>query len=600
MKRMIFGIAVLSAMISYGQEKESEIGEVIIYDKFLQLPYKNANGNVVVISKREIENSPATSIDEVLQQCSGIDIRRRGSNGVQSDFTIRGGSFEQVMILINGIRMNDSQTGHNSMNIPVDLSNVERIEIVKGAAARRFGNNAYSGVINIVTKTSSEKYVKIAAQGGDFGTYRLGISSTFGNEKFSHLFQANTGASNGYRHNTDYHINNVFYQNQLKINNGSLQFQAGFQEKEFGANGFYASPTATEQYEEMEASVVSARLEKNFNQFKFNSSIFWRRGQDMYEYIRDKPEIYRNMHIGNNFGGEINGSYQSKLGTTGLGVELRKEYLASNNLGRHDRFISQIYFEHHFSLLNDQLKVSPGIAWADFGEQGNFFYPGMDIGFDFNGFHKIYGNIAKVNRIPTFTDLFYVSKTEQGNPNLQSESALSYEIGYRFLKNQFQAKASIFGREESNAIDWTKNNAEEIWTAENIGKRRMKGFEVELSQRFENFIQSYSLGYTFMDVEIQDNLIFSRYVLDQFKHQFVAKLENKIIGNLTNQLVYRYQERLNNQSYHLVDEKLNYRLDNLNIYLLINNLTNTKYTETFEVPMPERWFHVGFSYDIPL
>jgi iron complex outermembrane receptor protein len=139
------------------QEKTSDIETIEIQGKFISTPYKSANQNITVITKEEIANSPAKSIDEVLQQVAGMDIRRRGANGVQSDVSFRGSSFEQVLLLINGIRMNDSQTGHNSLNLPVDLGDVERIEVIKGPAARRFGQNAYAGAINIITKINPGK-----------------------------------------------------------------------------------------------------------------------------------------------------------------------------------------------------------------------------------------------------------------------------------------------------------------------------------------------------------------------------------------------------------------------------------------------------------
>lgn len=581
-----------------GQQQEARIEEVEIYGKMMNLPYKKVNENVVLITKADIQQSPAMSIDELLQQTVGLDIRRRGSNGVQSDISIRGGSFEQTMILINGIRMNDSQTGHNSLNIPVDLNTIERIEIIKGPAARRFGNNAYAGVINIITKTSSNNNVKILAQGGDYSTVQMGLSSQFGTEVFSHLFQVNSGQSEGYRHNTDYKINSAFYQNQYQLGNGTLQFQAGFSEKKFGANGFYASPQATEQYEEMQASVVSLMHRQKFGEFSVNSNVYWRRGQDLYLFNREKPEIYRNMHIGNNVGGEINGNYKSALGTTGIGVELRKEFLASNNLGQRERFLTQLFAEHHFSFINDRLHISPGISWAHFSNAGDFFYPGMDVGFELNDQHKIFGNIAKVHRIPTFTDLFYVSGTEAGNPNLKPENAISYEAGYRFLKNKTQLKTSFFGRETNNSIDWVKNESAEKWQAENIGKMSTKGIEAEVEQRFDGFLSAISAGYTFLDIELKTQTEFSRYAMDHLKHQFTAKMENRFLKNFSNQLVYRYQERANGYSYHLLDEKLSYQFRNLNVFVLINNLTNMQYTEAFGVPMPGRWFHVGVNYTI--
>jgi len=581
------------------QEKTADIDSVEIQGKFIAIPYKNANQNISVITKADILNSPAKSIDEILQQIPGMDIRRRGANGVQSDIGFRGSSFEQVLLLINGIRMNDSQTGHNSLNVPVDLEDVERIEIIKGPAARRFGQNAYAGAINIVTKAYPGKNVKISGEIGDYESYGLGLNANFGNEKFSNLLQVNSNSSQGYRHNTDFEIRNVFYQNQLKIKDGNIRLQAGISEKKFGANGFYSSPKATEQYEELQASIVSLAHQQSFGKFKLNSNVYWRRGQDMYLFNREKPEIYRNMHIGNNVGGEVNSSYTSNLGTTGLGVELRKEFLSSNNLGDRERFVSQVFFEHNFSLINNKLLITPGISWANYSNEGNFFYPGLDVGFNFNSNHKIYGNISKVHRVPTFTELYYSSKTEQGNENLVPENAVSAEVGYQFQKSNFLAKASAFIRNSNNAIDWVKNSLEDpIWYAQNVGEIDTKGIEAEVNHQLFSWLK-YSFGYTFLDTEFtESNQYVSRYVLDNLKHQVVAKLQTKFLKYFTNELVYRYNDRINLGSYNLLDEKLSFSKNDFSVYALINNVTNTDYTETFGVPMPQRWFHIGFTYNI--
>ncbi|SHK08041.1 TonB-dependent receptor plug domain-containing protein [Chryseobacterium polytrichastri] len=586
-------------LFSQAQEKTTEIDTIAVQGKFIATPYKSANQNITIITKDDIMNSPAKSIDEILQQVPGMDIRRRGANGVQSDIGFRGSSFEQVLLLLNGIRMNDSQTGHNSMNIPVDLDDVERIEVIKGPAARRFGQNAYAGAINIITKINPGKRVKISAEGGDYETYSLGLNASIGNEKFSNSLQANSASSQGYMYNTDYEIRNVFYQSKLAIKNGDLKLQAGFSEKKFGANGFYSSPKATEQYEELQSSIVSLVHQQSFGKFKVNSNVYWRRGQDMYLFNREKPEIYRNMHIGNNVGGEVNSSYQWKLGTTGVGVELRKELLASNNLGNRNRFVSQVFFEHHFSLLDKKLNITPGVSWANYSNEGNFFYPGLDVGYNFDPNNKIYGNISKVHRVPTFTDLYYASKTEQGNSGLIPENAVSAEVGYQFQSKGFLAKVSGFTRNSNNSIDWVKKSLEDpIWYAQNVGKIDTKGIEVEINQRVFNWLK-YTAGYTYLDTKFQEtNDFVSRYVLDNLKHQFIAKLETKFLKNFTNEVVYRYNDRLNLGSYNLIDEKLSFVNKDFSVYILINNLTNTRYTETFGVNMPNRWFHVGFTYNI--
>lgn len=592
----IFFLAAL--FFAQAQEKSTDIEAIEIQGKLFSTPYKSANQNISVITREEIINSPAKSIDEILQQVTGMDIRRRGANGVQSDIGFRGSSFEQVLLLLNGIRMNDSQTGHNSMNLPVDLSDVERIEVIKGPAARRFGQNAYAGVINIITKVNPGKRVKINVEGADYQTYELGFNAQVGNEKFSNSLQANSSGSQGYMYNTDYEIRNVFYQSKLNIKDGNIRLQAGFSEKKFGANGFYASKAATEQYEEVQASVISLAHQQTFGRLKLNSNVYWRRGQDMYLFNRQKPEIYRNMHIGNNVGGEVNSGYDWSLGTTGIGVELRKEFLASNNLGERNRFVSQVFFEHHFSLLDHKLNISPGISWANYSNEGNFFYPGLDIGYSFNQNNKVYGNIARVHRIPTFTDLYYTSKTEQGNPDLLPENAVYAEIGYQFQTKKILAKISGFLRDTNDAIDWTKMKPEDpVWYARNIGETTVKGIEVEFNHQLKHWLK-YTIGYTYLDNRLNKPADFSaRYLLDNLKHQIIAKLETRFLKNFTNEVVYRYNERLNNGSYNLVDDKLSFVKKDFSVYVLINNLTNTSYTETFGVEMPQRWFHIGLSYN---
>ncbi|KUJ56178.1 TonB-dependent receptor plug domain-containing protein [Chryseobacterium aquaticum] len=598
-KQILAAFLLTTSICINAQEKTAEIDSIEIQGKFISTPYKNANQNISVITRADILNSPATSIDEILQQIPGMDIRRRGANGVQSDIGFRGSSFEQVLLLLNGIRMNDSQTGHNSLNVPVDLEDVERIEVIKGPAARRFGQNAFAGVINIITKANPGKRVKLRAEGGDYETYGFGLNANFGNEKFSNLLQANSNSSQGYRYNTDFEMRNVFYQNQLKIKNGNIRLQAGISEKKFGANGFYASPAATEQYEELQASIVSLAHQQSFGKLKLNSNVYWRRGQDMYLFNREKPEIYRNMHIGNNVGGELNSSYTSNLGTTGLGVELRKEFLASNNLGHRERFVTQVFFEHHLSLLDKKLNITPGISWANYSNEGNFFYPGLDVGYTFYENNKIYGNISKVHRVPTFTDLYYTSKTERGNENLLPESAVYAELGYQYQTKNILAKASGFYRSSSDAIDWIKYSLQDtVWNAQNIGDTEIKGIELELGHQVFNWLK-YTVGYTYLDNRFKEfDNGYSRYVLDNLKHQLVTKLQTKFLKNFTNELVYRYNERVNLGSYNLLDAKLNYTRNDLSVYVLVNNVTNSEYTETFGVPMPQRWFHVGFTYNI--
>lgn len=594
MKRALVSVLIVAGFMA--QAQDNTIDEIVVQGKFLSTPISKVSENITVITKQQIAESPSRSVADLLQYYTGLDIRRRGINDVQTDLSVRGSSFEQVLVLVNGVRVNDSQTGHNTFNLPFNMVSIDHIEIIKGPAARRFGQNAYAGVINIITKVAKENQYQVNASGGDFESWSLGASADFGNENFGNFLQVNKAQSEGYRYNTDYDIQNVWYQNQIKINNGSVKMQAGFTEKKFGANGFYSSPKAADQYEETQTSLVSASYEQKLGNINLNANAYWRRGQDMYLFNRWKPEIYRNMHIGNNIGGEVNASYQSSLGTTGVGVELRNEKLRSNNLGERERFITQLFFEHHFTFLDQKLNIVPGISWANYPGSGDFFYPGLDVGYKINTNHKVYANVAKVNRVPTYTDLYYISKTEEGNPNLRPENAVSYEAGYQFQQARTLFKASIFGKESKNSIDWNKQSEDDRWHAENISNIKSLGFETEIAQGFNFFVRNIAVGYTYLDNKIsKGDKDFSRYALDNLKHQFNAKLQLKV-EKLGADIIYRYNERVALGSYNLLDAKLNYQFPKLDVYLMVNNITNTNYTETSLVPMPGRWFMLGFTF----
>lgn len=596
MKKVLLCVGVL-AMSQTFSAQENAIDEVTIEGKFLNLPYKKVSENIEIITRKEIEQSPAQSIEDLLTYYTGVDVRKRGVADTQADISIRGGSFDQVLLLVNGIRMSDAQTGHNTMNIPFSLAAVEKIEIIKGPAARRFGQNAYAGVINIVTKASGKNEYKVDVTGGDFKTWSLGAAADFGNEKVGNFVQVNNAESAGYRHNTDYKIRNFWYQNQIKIKDGSVKFQAGYVEKKFGANGFYSSPKATEQYEETQTSLVSAIYQQQLGNWGVNANVYWRRTQDMYLFMRNNPSYYRNMHIGNNYGGELNLSYKSSLGVTGIGAEVHQEDLRSSNLGARGRFVTQLLAEHHFSLLQDRLTLVPGVSWVNYTGTGNFFYPGLDVGYDISKSHKLYGNIAKVHRVPTYTDLFYQSKTELGNPDLKPENALSYEIGYRFVAPKYGFKASAFGRDSKNAIDWTRKDENSIWIAENVADVKTKGFELEGNVNINDYIKNISVGYTYLDSKAtnRDNGQNSRYALDNLRHQFNAKLT---LGywKFTNDLIYQYNERVTLGSYNILDEKLTFNAKDFDVFLLVNNITNAKYVGASLVPMPGRWFQLGFTF----
>ncbi|SMC83939.1 TonB-dependent receptor plug domain-containing protein [Moheibacter sediminis] len=596
MRNIIYFLYILWN-IGNAQSEQYPLPEIIISDNRISVPLSQTDRSVVIITQKDIQKSPVNSIEELLAHQAGIDVRHRGINGVQADVSLRGGSFEQVLILVNGTRMSDVQTGHHSMNIPVNLNSVERIEIIKGPSARRFGQNAFTGVINIITRLNSDSSLNLGMTSGEYGSFGVNTNIQSGGSNFKQSIQSNYFQTDGYRHNTDSKKTDFWYQNELRIGKHSLSLQAGFLEKKFGANGFYATPAATEQYEEIQSSLVNLQANLSFDQLEIKPGIYWRRHEDMYVFVRRDPSIYRNMHIGNTLGGALNATYKSRVGVTGIGMELREEYLSSNNLGDWSRNSLSVFLEHRFELFGQRLSITPGAMLADYNDFGSFFYPGIDIGYSINSFNRIYANSGKTYRTPTYTDLYYEDPANKGNPYLKPEEALSYEIGYKFTRKNISFDLNFFRRENKNLIDWIKQNEEDKWKPVNVAEVKTNGLEVFADYRFFNsFLNHLSFGYTYLDNEFKDTEgLISRYVLDNLKHQFTAKLNHNLIKNISLEWAYRYNYRVSLDDYHLLDAKLKWSNNRWDVFLQSNNLLNTNYTETNLIPMPGRWFSGGIN-----
>ena len=208
---LAFIVSVLPSITAAQQPLEGQaLDSITITSARIELPFKENSLTITVISSKEIEQSPATNLAELLQQEAGIDVRRQGVNGMQSDLYIRGGSFDQTLLLVDGIKVEDPQTGHHTLNMALPLDVIERIEIIKGPAARIFGQNAFTGAINIVTKSSSDAVNSIGYQLGSYDQQQ--VSGTLGTEIGNSTFigHASVNTSEGYRYNTDFENQNYF------------------------------------------------------------------------------------------------------------------------------------------------------------------------------------------------------------------------------------------------------------------------------------------------------------------------------------------------------------------------------------------------------
>lgn len=604
MKKIFFAASLLIfSLIGKAQDieqKTDSLREVVVTSARIDLPFDENSRTIQIVTAADIQKLGVTNVADALQQVAGIDVRRQGVNGMQADLYIRGGSFDQTLLLIDGIKVDDPQTGHHTLNLALPIEVIERIEIIKGPAARIFGQNAFSGAVNIVTKNAPQNSLVTKLYGGSYGQFLGEATGSISVENSSHIVHFSKNFSNGYRENTDFDNQNLFVKSQFNKNKLPINFIATHSERKFGANGFYGIPSATQQYEETQASLVGfSTVIKNGN-FTWKPRVYWRRNEDLYVFRRKDPAYYRNLHITNKVAAELNGSYTSNLGITGFGVEFSKYYIGSNNLGDNQREIATLFLEHRFQFLDDKLDITPGIAASYFSDFDNKLFPGIDLGYKINEDIRVYGNIGYTYRVPTYTDLYYIGPQAIGNANLQPEDALAQEVGIRWNTNRFGLLLVGFNRDSNDLIDYVRLNPSDVtFSPQNIQDVNTKGFEAQFDYKFRlnNFNQKINLGYTFIEDEIkQTAAVESRYSINSLKHQVVGSYQMQWFKSFTNSVAYRYVERTSGVSYNVIDLSAAYKWNDLELSVYANNIFNTEYSETSLIPMPKGNMLFGLKY----
>ena len=592
-------LVATSSIIAQQTQTRQELDTVLIKSTRIDIPFKENARTIQIITADIIKKSAATNVAELLQQVAGVDIRRRGTAGSQADLYIRGGGFDQTLLLIDGIKMDDAQTGHHTLNAALPIEVIERIEIVKGPAARIFGQNAFNGAINIVTKKKLNSTVSANIEAGSFG--QLNGSVTFGKETENTTIIAHIGTltSDGYRINSDYENYNYFFKGTFNKQKQPINVIATFFDRKFGAQNFYTPPSfGLNEYEETQNSLLGISTTFQSEKFKITPKLYWRRGQDIFLLQRDNPSFYRNLHITNKVGAEANASYTSSLGITGFGLDISRVSISSNNLGDRNRTMVNLFLEHRFKTGN--FDITPGVAVTYFSDFKFHAFPGLDIGYKVSDNLRAYGNIGYTYRIPTYTDLYYNDSSTTGNPNLKPEEALAQELGLKYNTNNLYATVSVFNRDADNLIDFIRPNTTATkFEATNIAEVNTKGFEFDANYTFKikDYNQSLAVGYTFLEDNIKDqDRDLSRYRLNTLKHHFTTRLRTQLFKNVSQNIIYKHAERTDGQSYNVWDASIIFNFNKFDFTITANNIFNAEFIETGFVPMPESNVLFGLRY----
>ena len=623
---------VVTDSASMTTAREMMLEEVSVTGSRAPLTKGQAARMVTVLDRADIAQAPVQSINDLLKYAIGVDVRQRGPIGAQTDISIRGGTSEQIILLLNGINICDPQTGHNAMDLPVDLSDIVRIEVLEGPAGRIYGTSSLVGAINVVTQKKENKSdIILHAEGGSYGYGNAGGRFACG----GHSLSANYSRSDGWsrsragRLNTDFSGAKGFYQGQYENESIRMNWHLGLSDKGWGSSTFWASPKwqADEQYEHTTKVFSALQGQTRQGPLRLNASLYWNQNRDRYEgYRRQAEKMKFNYNRTDVYGVSLGGFFDWQAGRTAFGAELRNEDLVSGNLGEPlsqthhikgtdrdytlgvNRTNISGYLEHN--ILLDRFTVSAGLVavkntWSNMNMT---IYPGIDVSYRPTPHWKLHASYNTSLRMPSFTEMYYKLQGYCADPHLKPEEMQAFELGTTIYYSPFTIHSVLWYHHGNNMIDWimdtSKGEAAE-WQSVNHTTINSMGFEVGVNIQWSMINVQCNYGYIHQNKRQKANIV-SQYALEYLKHKLVAKAQVQMTRRLSLGVNLRWQDRAGTytdfdgkthdyEPYALTDTRLTWAQANWKAYLEANNLFDTQYRDFGLVTQPGRWLIAGFS-----
>ena len=627
--------------------REMMLEEVSVTGSRAPLTKSQAARMVTVLDRRDIAQAPVQSVNDLLKYAVGVDVRQRGPIGAQTDISIRGGTSEQIILLLNGINICDPQTGHNAMDLPVDLSEIVRIEVLEGPAGRIYGSSSLVGAINIVTKPASKTSTTLNLEGGSYGYAKASGRANLKQGAWNNQLSAGYSRSDGYSRsksgdlNADFSGAKAFYQGQYEDQQVRINWHLGIADKGWGSSTSYASPKwqADNQYEHTTKLYSAIQAETHFGKLRLMPSIYWNQNKDRYEGYRGQPDLMKYNYNRTDVYGVNLSSYFDWFSAesapdhggriqmrTAFGAELRNEDLVSGNLGeplaqKHhisgtdrdyelgvNRTNISAYLEHNVLLRKFTLSAGFVAVKNTWSNMNMTVYPGIDLSYRPNSNWTLHASYNTSLRMPSFTEMYYKLQGYQADPHLKPEEMSALEAGVTFQYSPFTFNATIWHHNGRNMIDWimdTSKGSEAVWQSVNHTKINSTGIETGIDFTIKALQARIGYGYIHQDKELEEHIV-SQYALEYLRHKLTARVDLPLVKRLTLGLNFRWQDRVGQytdfdgathdyEPYALLDARLTWQQNQWKVYAEANNLTDKRYRDYGLVEQPGRWLIFGAS-----
>lgn len=568
---------------AFAQEPETRRDSIIVTGTYAPIPLEESERQVRTFDTRALSLVTNTLAD-FLQLDSSLDLRQRAPNGVQGDLSIRGAGFGQTLVLLDGLRLNDVQSGHHNLDIPVPLEALTRIEVLKGSGSTLYGSDAVGGVVNLITKSPERTEFRVRSALGSFGTNQQRGDLSYAAPKWAQQLTFSRDFSTGFIQNRDYRNLSLASRTSLNTAAGQTSVTLATNDRPFGAEQFYGDYNSWERTRTWFASARQSLGSKT------EAAFAYRRHTDLFVLYRNRPQDFTNRHTVDSYQGAIRRTEDLGLNTKLFyGAEVYRDAIASNNLGVHDRARSAPYVALDIRALR-RFSFSVGLRDEIYGAFNHEVSPSFAAGYWLAPAWKLRGSVSRAFRLPTYTDLYYHDPRNIGSPGLRPERAWSYEGGIDFnAGGRVRAGLTVFQRRERDGIDYVRATVDEIWRATNFQSLRFTGVEANLAVRLAPS-HEFEWQYTHLNgaqAALAGRL--SKYAFNYPVHSGVATWQGALPGGIVTRNRIGVLKRLGRDVYGLWDVYAAAgQRHRIRPFVQLSNLTNTSYEEISRVAMPGR------------
>ncbi|MBR9989059.1 MAG: TonB-dependent receptor [Gemmatimonadetes bacterium] len=576
---------------------ETTLDAVTVTAGALPVQLRNATRSVEVVTARELRESAASSVDDALRRLSGAWTQRRGAHGTQTDLSLRGGTFGQTLVLLDGMRFGDPQTGHHALQLPLPLAAIDRIEVLPGHGSALLGADALGGAVNIVPAAGGPPRMHAALEGGSFGLRHAALNASWGGEGIPSRTAVDYRASDGWRMGTDFDHLSVSHLSRLESAAGRLSLIAAYADKDFGAFDFYSPGRGIPSRERVRVGFAALGFRRGLGRAELQTSVFVRDLRDRFHFDTRIPDRFINEHHTQLAGGraQVIAVVREDL-TLSAGLEANADRIRSSNLGDHARQWLSLSAATSWHAAR-WMEADAGLRLDVHDSHRPQLNPTVGLLFRLGEQWSARTSVGRSFRLPTYTDLYYSDPATRGNADLRPESAWSGEAGLRWQPLPVLGMTvTAFRRDQRDLIDYVQQNPGEMFIAMNFSSAMIDGLEssVEWKAASSGWLERAGLSVQLLSTELDTRSAYrTRYALSAPSRLLRAVLAGTLPGRFRWHGTVIAADQQVARDYVTVDFVLRRNIGSISLYIAADNLSNSAIEEFPGLPLHGRWLRAG-------